>query len=91
MASIADEVGAARGSAKRIGISFDEWNVWYLTRFNEVDKITDIERWPVAPRLLEDRYNATDAVVFGGLLISLLNHADRVESASLAQLVNVIA
>jgi len=30
-------------------------------------------------------------VVFGSLLISLLNHADRVTSASLAQLVNVIA
>ena len=32
-----------------------------------------------------------DAVVFGGLLITLLQHADRVRSASLAQLVNVIA
>jgi alpha-N-arabinofuranosidase len=32
-----------------------------------------------------------DAVVFGSLLISLLKHADRVTSASLAQLVNVIA
>lgn len=32
-----------------------------------------------------------DAVVFGSLMISLLTHADRVASASLAQLVNVIA
>ena len=32
-----------------------------------------------------------DAVVFGNLMISLLKHADRVTSASLAQLVNVIA
>ena len=32
-----------------------------------------------------------DAVVVGSLLISLLRHADRVTSASLAQLVNVIA
>ena len=32
-----------------------------------------------------------DAVVVGNLLISLLKHADRVTSASLAQLVNVIA
>ena len=30
-------------------------------------------------------------MVFGSLLISLLKHADRVTSASLAQLVNVIA
>jgi len=32
-----------------------------------------------------------DAVVVGNLLISLLKHADRVRSAALAQLVNVIA
>ena len=47
--------------------------------------------WPVAPRLLEDSYSVVDAVVFGNLLISLIRHADRVTSASLAQLVNVIA
>jgi alpha-N-arabinofuranosidase len=41
--------------------------------------------------LLEDHYSVADAVVFGGLLISLLRHSDRVVSASLAQLVNVIA
>jgi alpha-N-arabinofuranosidase len=41
--------------------------------------------------LLEDTYSVADAVVFGSLLISLLKHADRVTSASLAQLVNVIA
>ena len=29
---VADAVAAARGSAKRIAISFDEWNVWYLTQ-----------------------------------------------------------
>ena len=45
----------------------------------------------VAPRLLEDVYSVVDAVVCGGLMISLLKHADRVASASLAQLVNVIA
>src|SRR5260221_5100566 len=32
-----------------------------------------------------------DALAFGGGCISLLNHADRVKAASLAQLVNVIA
>ena len=50
-----------------------------------------MDRWPVAPRLLEDVYSVADAVVVGGLLISLLKHADRVTSASMAQLVNVIA
>ncbi|MBN9605219.1 MAG: alpha-L-arabinofuranosidase [Actinomycetales bacterium] len=87
----ADHVKAVRGSEKTIDISFDEWNVWYIERYEAEDRITDLASWPVAPRLLEDVYSVVDAVVFGGLLISLLKHADRVRSASLAQLVNVIA
>jgi len=87
----ADHVKAVRGSDKTINISFDEWNVWYLSRYQEVDRITDAQDWPVAPRLLEDVYSVVDAVVFGNLLISLIRHADRVTAASLAQLVNVIA
>lgn len=50
-----------------------------------------MEDWQEAPRLLEDVYTVTDAVVFGTLLIALLRHADRVAVACLAQLVNVIA
>jgi alpha-N-arabinofuranosidase len=87
----ADHVKAAKRSDKTISISFDEWNVWYLDRFQNEEKIAGIDNWPVAPRLLEDSYSVADAVVVGNLLISLLKHADRVTSASLAQLVNVIA
>lgn len=87
----ADHVGAVKNSPKKINISFDEWNVWYIDRYLKEDKIVDPSSWPVAPRLLEDSYSVLDAVVFGSLLISLINHSDRVTSASLAQLVNVIA
>ena len=87
----ADHVAAVRKSSKRIDISFDEWNVWYQTRFEDEDKIGGIDNWPIAPRLLEDKYSVLDAVVVGNLLISLLKHSDRVRSAALAQLVNVIA
>jgi len=82
-----DAVAARKHSAKAIGIAFDEWNVWYQSRFNAegLPLITE------AGRLLEDEYGALDAVVVGDLLISLLNHADRVRIACLAQLVNVIA
>ena len=59
----ADAVGAQRKSTKKINISFDEWNVWYITRYENVDKITDLEYWPTAPRLLEDSYSVLDAVV----------------------------
>ena len=47
--------------------------------------------WPVAPPLLEEVYSMADALAFGGVCIALLNHADRVKCACLAQLVNVIA
>lgn len=87
----ADHVKAVQRSEKTINISFDEWNVWYLSRYQNVDRIEGIDNWPKAPRLLEDVYSVADGVVVGSLLISLLNHADRVTSASLAQLVNVIA
>jgi alpha-N-arabinofuranosidase len=87
--AIADEVGAARGSDKRIGISFDEWNVWYMDAAASQPPTGD--DWPVAPPLLEDRYTVADAVVVGNLLMALLRNTDRVEAACLAQLVNVIA
>jgi len=87
----ADHVKAVKGSDKTIDISFDEWNVWYIDRYHDEDKATGVDNWPIAPRILEDNYSVLDAVVFGSLMISLLKHSDRVTSASLAQLVNVIA
>jgi alpha-N-arabinofuranosidase len=89
--AIADEVKEERGSDKTINISFDEWNVWYMLRHISNNELRDPHDWPEAPRLLEDVYSVVDGVVFGSLLISLIRHADRVTSASLAQLVNVIA
>ncbi|MCL1899115.1 MAG: alpha-N-arabinofuranosidase [Promicromonosporaceae bacterium] len=85
----ADAVRAAEKKDKRIQVSFDEWNVWYLGL--DETKNPEGDDWPVAPRLLEDIYNVADAVVVGNLLISLLRHTDRVYAASQAQLVNVIA
>jgi alpha-N-arabinofuranosidase len=84
----ADSVGDALGSAKRIQVSVDEWNVWYLRRFQTQPLPGG---WPAAPSLAEDDYSVADAVVVGALLISLLRHADRVTCACLAQLVNVIS
>ena len=85
-----DHVGARLKSTKKINLSFDEWNVWYMSR-PRPDAGQDGADWPEAPRLLEDNYSVTDAVVVGSLLIALLRHADRVSVACLAQLVNVIA
>ena len=87
--AIADAVAARRRSPKRMMLSFDEWNVWYRTRRTPAGRIK--EGWPVAPPLLEEIYTMEDALAFGGACISLLNHADRVRTACLAQLVNAIA
>lgn len=85
----ADHVGHKLKSAKKINISFDEWNIWYLDEHKASDEVND--EWRYAPRQLEDVYSVADAVVLGNLLITLLKNSDRVTSASLAQLVNVIA
>ena len=87
--AIADAAAAKRRSAKRIMLSFNEWNVWYRTRRPYQTRMQP--GWPIAPPILEEVYSVEDALVVGGFLISLLNHADRVRSACLAQLVNVIA
>ena len=83
----ADHVAAVRGSDKRIGVSFDEWNVWFQARFDGESSLAIRE----APELIEDVYDVMDAVVVGSLLITLMQHTDRVAMACQAQLVNVIA
>jgi alpha-N-arabinofuranosidase len=83
----ADHVAARLSSSKRINISFDEWNVWYLEKLKATGMPAD---WTEAPRLSEDAYTVADAVVVGSLLITLLRHSDRVTSACQAQLVNSI-
>ena len=87
VADICDEIKAEKKSDKTVNLSFDEWNVWFHS--NEQDK--QIPRWSIAPHQLEDIYNFEDALVVGSLLITLINHSDRVKIACLAQLVNVIA
>ena len=83
----ADHVAAAKGSDKRISVSFDEWNVWFQARFDGESSLEIRE----APRAHRGRLLVTDAVVVGSLLITLMQHTDRVSMACQAQLVNVIA
>ncbi|MBI5160017.1 MAG: alpha-N-arabinofuranosidase [Micrococcales bacterium] len=90
--STIDAVKAAGKHTKDVHISFDEWNVWYQTGLETDDQPTAVAgSWREHPRLIEDEYNVTDAVVVGTFLNSLLRHGDRVKIANQAQLVNVIA
>ena len=86
----ADAARARLGRQKRINLSFDEWNVWYTRRFSGDGPQPAGIPWEKHPRLIEDDYTVTDAVVVGTLLNSLLRHGDRVTVACQAQLVNVI-
>ncbi len=72
-------------SRKRVGISFDEWNIW-----TQAAPRTE-PLWKRAPHLFEDVYTFRDALVFAGLMNTLLNNCDAVGIGCLAQLVNVIA
>jgi alpha-N-arabinofuranosidase len=86
--AIVDAVAGRKHSQKRIQLSVDEWNVWYLKEHLAAeDPIGPFRR---APALAEDEHDLADALVVGCLLITLLRHADRVRIACLAQLVNVI-
>ena len=85
--AVCDMVRGHKRSKKQLWLSFDEWNVWYRERRGDA---VDGHR-KEAPHLLEEIYNLEDALVVGGLMNSLLRHADRVKIACLAQLVNVIA
>ncbi|SDH87090.1 alpha-N-arabinofuranosidase [Vibrio xiamenensis] len=80
----ADYVKAEKRSDKVMMLSLDEWNVWYI-------KHMDTKRWQWAPAIAEDVYSLMDALVMGGLLTTIVNNADRVKMACLAQLVNALA
>jgi len=84
IAATADYVKALKRSQKTMILSFDEWNIWYQAK-------TKLKEWEFAPHILEDNYTLLDALAFGGLLCTLINNADRVRIACLAQMVNVIA
>ena len=81
---VCDYVRARKRSRKTLWISYDEWNVLYGNLVNDGHR-------QVAPHLREMTYNLEDALLVGGLLNTLMRHADRVKIACLSQLVNVHA
>ncbi|KMY22582.1 alpha-N-arabinofuranosidase [Actinobaculum suis] len=99
--AVLDFVKGKRGETKDIPVCLDEWNVWNFSDL-KIDgpddllgatelEVTSAERWEEAPPILQEKYTLLDALTFAGLGMTLINHADRVEIACLAQLVNAIA
>ena len=89
VAAIADGVAARRGSRRRISLAVDEWNVWHLS--SGLHLRPPDAPFVRAPALAEHAYDLADALVVGGMALTLLRNADRVRIACLAQLVNAIA
>ncbi len=85
--SICDEIKAEKKSDKDIKLSFDEWNVWYHFRKD----CKDPQKWIQARPIEEEIYDFADALLVGSMLTTLINNADTVKIACLAQLVNTIA
>ena len=77
-----DYIQAKKRSKKKINIPFDEWNVWYHA-FPENEKAVKCQE---GPSFNEDIYNFEDALLVGGMLISLLRHANRVKAVSYTHL-----
>ncbi|RYG45823.1 alpha-N-arabinofuranosidase, partial [bacterium] len=81
---LVEYVRGVKKSEKRVGLSFDEWNVWYKALAGDGG-------WQEAPHLLEEVYNLEDALVCAQYLMAFLRNADVLKIGCLAQIVNVIA
>lgn len=87
VAAICREIKAEKDSEKDIYLSFDEWNVWYHWQLEK--KASPL--WSVGRRVEEEAFNFADALLVGCMMNTLLNNADTVKIACLAQLVNALA
>lgn len=85
-----DYIKGKKRSSKNVGISFDEWNVWYHTRKQDQEYLKG-KNWKYWPPILEDIYNFEDVLMVGSTLNTFIRRSDRVRIACIAQLVNVIA
>ncbi len=85
--ALCDAARAARKSPRRLMVALDEWNVWYRGQTDAPPET----KWQAARPINEETYDMTDVLIIGGILQSLINHADRVKIANIAQTVNIIA
>ncbi len=92
---ICDGVKGRLHAKKTMKLSFDEWNVLHRVDVENHPERLSMPRpedaWQVGVPLIEHTYTMEDAVLLGLLMITMLQHVDRLKIACLAQLVNVIA
>jgi len=82
--NVCDYVGACKRSKHRVNISFDEWNV------GPVEPDGNIGEWETGPARDCMSFTFEDTLVFAGMFLSLLRHANRVKIACQSLIVNDI-
>lgn len=87
VAGICREAKQVYGGGHDVFLSFDEWNVWYHFQKD----CTEPPKWTFPRPIEEELYDMADALLVGCMLNTLINHADVVKIACMAQLVNTIA
>ena len=73
-------------SGRRVKVSVDEWIIWDFER-----RMDPAEEWTSGMHLLEQDYTILEALIAGSLFSCFHRHCDWVETACIAQSVNVIA
>ena len=86
-----DYSAARTRSGKRIGLSYDEWGVWFSRSDTVAKPKVPTDQWGEAVPMVEGSSNLAEAVLAGTMLIRLLQHTDRIKIACISELVNVIA
>lgn len=73
-------------SDRTVNLSFDEWGIW--NREETANRQKWKFDWSDKNAVSEGSYSFADALLTGELMMSFINHADRVKIACQAQLVN---
>lgn len=81
--AVCDYVKAVKRSDKTMYLSFDEWNVH---RHPE----TPYEPWKTGSAIDWCHFDMADTLLFGGMLLAIMRHGDRVRIACQSLLVNTI-
>lgn len=85
--AICDYVGAKKRSDKVINISFDEWNVWDYMK----SPLWTKPCFQKGEKRIEQDYTFEDALLVSSMMMTLINHCDRVKISCISELVNSIA
>ncbi len=79
---------AKKRSSKDLYISLDEWGVWTKPSDDTV-KEAEANRWQIAPAISEMIYSFQDALLFAGMLMTMMKNSDLVKIACQSLITNI--